>query len=142
MKVLKTIGKILLLLSALLVGIYLIINSDFIEERRLRDQVQKNLKVELTGIPKLIVRESYGFIEDGGDRALLSLNPTDCAAVSAVMTGFELSSEKSEYYEFFKQKNSFPKSLKTWRKSNSHGDFTSYALAEETCHLYRHYYYD
>ncbi len=135
-------GKILCLISALLIGIYFIIDSDFVEERRLKSQIQKDLKLELSGISKLILRENYGFFEDGGDRVLLSLSPADCVAISAAMTGSELSAEKSEYYEFFNQNNSLPVVLKTWRKSNSRGDFTSYALAEEACHLFRHFYYD
>lgn len=142
MKILKIIGKSFLILILIVVCLFLYFDSDFHEERRLHSQIEKNLELQLSEIPDLIDREKYGWAEEGGDKALLALNRQDCKIISSAMTDSEKYYEESEYYDIFNRNNLNPNSLKTWRNSNAHGDYTSYALDESTCNLYRRYHYE
>lgn len=122
--------------------LFLYFDSDFYEVRRLHSQIEKNLEIKLTELPKLIDRENYGWAEEGGDKVLLSLNSQDCLTISRAMTDAKKYHENSEYHEIFNRNNIYPSNLKTWFKLNSHGDFTNYALDESMCNLYRRYHYE
>ena len=123
-------------------GLFLYFDSDFSEVRRLQGQIEKNLNLKSLELSELIDRESYGWAEEGGDKALLLFSPYACKAISAVMTGAEKSTERSEYFGMFAKNNLNPVYVKTWFESNTHGDFTYYALDEASCNLYRRYHYE
>jgi len=142
MKALKIIGQVVLTVIAILVCLFFYFDSDFYEVRRLRSQVELNLKLQLSELPKLIDRESYGWAEEGGNKALLALNRQDCIAISNVMTNSENSHKKSEYFDMYEKNSVRPNNVKTWFKINEHGDSTRYALDEKSCYLYRIYHYE
>lgn len=141
MKILGFIGKVFLIVIGILICLYLYFDSDYSEVRRLRGQIEQNLELQLSELPSLIDRENYGWVEDGGDKALLKLGSQDCIAISMKMTGSEKSHEKSAYFEMFNRNNIVPSYLKIRFISNAQGDSTNYALDENTCHLYRSYHY-
>ncbi|MEH6471209.1 MAG: hypothetical protein V7752_08165 [Halopseudomonas sp.] len=142
MRALKFVGKGLLIFLGILFVLFMYFDSDFHEVRRLKDQVEKNLKLSSIELPELIDRETYGWAEEGGDKALLLLSPLACTSISSVMTGSEESNGKSEYSDMFARNKLNPSIVKTWFKSNAHGDFTYYALDEKSCSLYRRYHYE
>ena len=137
MKILKLLLFIFLFITIVFIGLYIYSDSDYIETRRLRGQIESNLGITLTDIPKSTQRENYAWAEEGGDRALLLLNKEDCVAVSQAMTGEEMVNENSEYIIMFKVQGYTPASVRTQRNINEHGDSTSYALDISTCILYR-----
>jgi len=142
MKILKTFSIGLLFLVLTVIGLFFYLDSDFVEIRRLRGQVENNFKLKLSELPELVDRESYGWAEEGGDISLLMLNSKDCLLISSAMTDTEVVNEKSKYIKVFMRNNFYPKKLKTWRKSNSHGDFFEYALDVNSCVLYRKFHYE
>jgi hypothetical protein len=142
MKILKALGAIFITMVTVLIGLYCYLDSDFVEEHRLHEQIELNLGISLSEVPKSIHRENYGWAEEGGDKALLALNKSDCLAVSLTMTAEEAGSEYSEFMDMFKANGYSPKSLKTWRYTNTHGDFTHYALDASNCILYRVHHYE
>jgi hypothetical protein len=142
MKILKILGYGFLFITLVLLTLYMYFDSDFVETRRLRNQIELNLGITLTEIPKSIHRESYGWAEEGGDKALLLLNAADCRVVSQAMTGEEVVNVHSEYMASFKIQNYTPATVRTWRSTNERGDSTSYALDASTCILYRVHHYE
>lgn len=140
MKIFRVLRNAFLIFIIFIVSSFLILDSDLVEKHRLKDQIQKNLEIELTEAPRIIDRESYGFIEEGGDIALLLLNVVDCISLHNVMEKTEKCFGSEEYYEMFEANGLKPKIVKTWYRSNEHGDFTQYVFWEPKCYLYRHYF--
>jgi len=145
--------KLLLILPLPFVALFLFLDSDFYETRRIRNQIENDLQLSFTSLPELIARETYGWAEEGGDKELIKLSGTDCKLAMKVMLQPEddhqmrenvnLDPEKeretlrAEYIELFRKYNFDPHTVKTWYQRNSHGDFVYYILDIETCVLYR-----
>lgn len=141
-KLLSILGVGFLVVLASLAALYFYFDSDFYESRRFRSEIEENLDLQLFEVPEILDRENYGWAEEGGNRALLKLNELDCTDISKAMKRLKTGNGRAGYIEFFNKNNLNPRKLITWYKSNTHGDFTNYALDDEACILYRRYHYE
>ena len=105
---LKVIAAVLITLALVAISSFLYFESDFHEVRRLRSQIEQNLAIELSEHPQLIDRESYGWAEEGGDKALLRLKEQDCIIVAKAMTVMGVKPEMLRYFEMFSKNNIRP----------------------------------
>ena len=137
MKVLKIISLVIAFIVVFFVLFIFVLDSDFVEVRRLKGQIEINLGISFKSLPVLIFRENYGWAEEGGDNALLKISSEDCVSIVNIFPLEELSNEFSEYSKIFKKNGLSPKVVKTWHMANDHGDFTFYAIDKESCILYR-----
>lgn len=116
--------------------------SDFYEIRRLNGQIEKNLDIQLSSLPKLIDRENYGWAEEGGDDSLLQLNSKDCVSVKSKMHEEKEYDKKGLYSEIFSRNGFKPEKLSERLESNSHGDSVYYVLDASSCVLFRNAHFE
>jgi len=133
---------LIIIFPIILISSFFIPDLDFIEIRRLREHIEKDLKTNLSDLPELINRESYGWAEEGGDISLLKLNSNDCPLVSSLITETEEINIKSDYMKMFIKNKLNPVFLKSWFYENKHGDFTKYVFDSGSCVLFRRYHYE
>lgn len=110
---------------------------DAFEERRLREQIEIDLELKLSGTPKLLASEGYGWAEEGGDKALLRLAQEDCGLLSKVLGRPIRPSAKAGYLSMFHAHGFTPERVQLHWSQNAHMDYKSYALDVSSCTLYR-----
>lgn len=106
------------------------------EGRRLSSQTEKDLGVHFSVQPILLRSESYGWAEEGGDRALLQLEAVDC-----VQVGKRLDEEAPilgpESSRMFAALGVTPGHIRRRFEMNEQGDTREYELDESSCVLFR-----
>ncbi len=142
MKILKLLKKIILIVAFLFAGVYLYFNSDFAEIRSLRIQLENDLGSTFLQRPKLVDKEYYGGIEEGGRKSLLVLGDKDCVAISKKITQSESVNNQSDYFAFFKKNNMPISEINTWSKETDDGGYIKYVLEKKNCVLYRLSHYE
>jgi hypothetical protein len=138
----KIILYFLLAIITTLTSLYIYFTSDYVNTKRLKNQIQMNLKVVIKNEVELIASNNYGWSEEGGDRALLKFKDKDCQTILNAMTNNEKVSKTSMYYQMFNKYNIDSKFVKSWYHRNKLGDFTKYAFDSNKCILFRQYHYE
>jgi hypothetical protein len=103
---------------------------------RLLTQIEADLGIVFVESPEIMETESYGWAEEGGDRALVQLHSADCAKVAVVLLVVETADELSEYHEMFRLEGLEPSTVRVRHTMNDHGDFKHFVLDQASCVLY------
>jgi len=108
------------------------------DSERIISQSEIDLKLKFVAPVSVLSSESYGWSEEGGDRALVKLGVVDCMKVAQVLDVKTVTPDRtSDYFRMFGKSNiSLTKvRIKFWM--NEHGDTKQYVLDEQSCTLYR-----
>jgi len=107
---------------------------DYTEEQRVISQTEKELGIRFFNKPKMLLTETYGWAEEGGDRTLLQLNPEDCTEVSKRLKD-ETAMADGDAYRLFNSIGITPKRIQRQFKFNENGDTRNYELDKASCLL-------
>jgi len=110
---------------------------DYLEARRVSGQIERELDIEFSSQPAVLQSESYGSIEENGDRSLLQLNPADCAQVSERLEEKAPTVFSGDASRLFALAGIAPVSVRRRTQRNGHGDIRVYELDEASCVLFR-----
>ena len=112
------------------------------EERRLKGQTESDLEMTFVDPPKLLENESFGWAEEGGDRALLKIASQDCIKLGEILSDRELIDATSDYFRMFQAEELTPSNIRSKYWKNQHGDSKHYVLETESCVLYREAFFE
>ena len=108
-----------------------------LQARRVAGAVEAELGIELRQRPALLALETYGWAEEGGDRALLQLGRDDCVRVAARLGTPERADSTAEYARLLGTRHRPPTVVVSRFTQNAHGDHRHYVLDPSSCALYR-----
>lgn len=127
----------------LLVVLFVYLAYDpLIEAPRLKEQTQEDLKITFSESPKLLETETFGWAEEGGDRSLLKLSPSDCTTVVNILGDLEKPEAEANYMRMFNAEGLNPPRVRSKYWSNTHGDTKLYVLAPSACVLFREAFFE
>ena len=120
-----------------LMVIPLLVGCSIIEKTRIIDRTETELARTFIQTPQLLLNNSYGGLEEGGDVALLKLGEGDCSAVQKAFSQTRLIQPKTREHDTFLQAGLAPTTAHFHYWSDMDGADTTYLLDKTSCVLYR-----
>jgi len=117
-----------------------LVGCDYFEARRVVSQSENELGIHFLDSPAMLQSESYGWAEEGGDRALLRLSAADCTQVSSRLK--EIGPVGIDSSRMFAVAGIEPTRVRRKFEMNQHGDTRQYELDEASCVLFRDAYFE
>lgn len=109
----------------------------FFEKVRIVDRTETELERPFLDSPEVLLRNSYGGLEEGGEVALLKLSDRDCSALRENLMQTRPVRPNTREYDTFRQISITPITVYFRHWTDNDGADTSYLLDAASCVLYR-----
>ena len=107
------------------------------EENRIVNRTETEIERAFVNTPDVLLRNSYGGLEEGGDVALLKLSNLDCSALRQNFKQTRPVQPRTREYGTFRQLDLSPSTVYFRYWTDNAGADTDYLLDDASCVLYR-----